>query len=417
VEVLTNDLKARVQQVLERRRLGRDASAAEATASWEEDRFVARARALFYARLMFLTIGLLILGVERWSEYFGLGGPIAIGVYFSMLLYSVANFMVIDAPRAGRLVTYLTLCLDLVILVVLIARPQAGGGLQSPLLATLLLFTMLFAILFPRPLAILPPLLALPITTRLDLLLDRSVTAVELLTLLWYLSLDFVIVYVIVYLNERETAAHREVVELQGDLKELAVVEERNRLARDIHDGLGGSLSSLILQSEYLMQVTKDPELRQEIGELKTTAEEAIEELRRSLRMMREDFELGQGLEEFLRNRREQTRMAIQYEQSGSPRKLAPDLQLAIFRVVQECVSNAVKHAEAAHVVVKLAWEPGRLLLTVKDDGKGFTPSSSPAGHYGLRNMQERTGRFGGQLVIDSAPGQGALISLSLPVT
>ncbi|MEN9796921.1 MAG: hypothetical protein RL653_617 [Pseudomonadota bacterium] len=416
MEALTNDLKVRVQQVLEKRRLAQDASAAEATASWEEDRFVARARALFYARLMFLSIGLLILGVTRWSEYFGLGGPVAIAVYFTMLIYSVANFMIIDAPRAGRLVTYLTLCMDLVIMVVLIARPQEGGGLQSPLLATLLLFTMLFAILFPKPLAIMPPLLALPITTRLDLLLDRSVSAVELLTLLWYLALDFVVVYVIVYLNERETAAHREVVELQGDLKQLAVVEERNRLARDIHDGLGGSLSSLILQSEYLMQVTKEPELRQEISELKTTAEEAIEELRRSLRMMREDFELGQGLEEFLRNRREQVRLDIHYAQSGLARKLAPDLQLAIFRVVQECVSNAAKHAQAQNLWVKLAWEPGALLLSVKDDGRGFKMESSPAGHYGLRNMQERAGRFGGSLVIDSAPGQGTTVSLSLPV-
>ena len=416
MEAPPNDLKARVAQVLERRRLGQDASAAEATASWEKDRFVARARALFFSRLMFLTLGLLILGVERWSEYFGLGGPVAIAVYFTMLLYSVANFMVIDAPRAGRMVTYLTLCMDLVILVVLIARPQLGGGLQSPLLATLLLFTMLFAILFPKPLAILPPLLALPITTRLDLLLDRSVSAVEVLTLLWYLALDFVVVYVIVYLDQRETAAHREVVELQGDLKQLAVVEERNRLARDIHDGLGGSLSSLILQSEYLMQVTQEPELRQEISELKTTAEEAIEELRRSLRMMREDFELGQGLEEFLRNRREQTRLEIQYSQSGLARKLAPDLQLAIFRVVQECVSNAAKHAQAKTLWVRLSWEPGALLLSVKDDGRGFVPNSSPAGHYGLRNMQERAGRFGGALVIDSAPGQGTTISLSLPI-
>ncbi|MBM4381025.1 MAG: sensor histidine kinase, partial [Deltaproteobacteria bacterium] len=83
---------------------------------------------------------------------------------------------------------------------------------------------------------------------------------------------------------------------------------------------------------------------------------------------------------------------------------------------VQECVSNAAKHAEATQLQVRLGWEPDRLLLTVKDDGKGFTPSASPAGHYGLRNMQERAGRFGGILVIDSAPGKGALVSLSLPV-
>ncbi len=85
--------------------------------------------------------------------------------------------------------TYVTLCLDLVIMVVLVVKPQLGGGLQSPLLATQLLFTTLFALLYPKPLAILPPLLALPVTTRLDLLLDRSnVTAIEVLTLLLVLA-------------------------------------------------------------------------------------------------------------------------------------------------------------------------------------------------------------------------------------
>ncbi|MEN9477936.1 MAG: hypothetical protein RLZZ300_2077, partial [Pseudomonadota bacterium] len=189
--------------------------------------------------------------------------------------------------RAGRVVTYVTLCFDLVVMVVVVVKPHEGGGLANPLLATQLLFTTLFALLYPKPLAILPPLLALPITARLDQLLDRSPTAVEVLTLLWFLGLNFIIIYVLVYLNEREVTAHREVVELQGDLKELAVVEERNRLAREIHDGLGASLSSLIIQSEYVEQLTRDDAVKKEVAELKQSAEEAIEELRRSLQMMR----------------------------------------------------------------------------------------------------------------------------------
>lgn len=413
----SGDRRARVQAVLEKRGLRQDVSADQATKSWEQDRFVARARALFYARMMFLTLGLLILGVDRWSRYFDLTGPLPLMAYFSMLLYSVANFMVIDHPRAGRLVTYVTLCLDLTTMVVLIAKPQVGGGLQSPLLATQLLFTMLFAILYPKPLAILPPLLALPITTRLDLLLDRSVTAIELLTLLWYLALNFIIVYVIVYLNERETAAHREVVELQGDLKELAVVEERNRLAREIHDGLGASLSSLIIQSEYLMQLAQEPQLRSEISELKASAEESIEELRRSLQMMREDFELGHGLRDYLRTFMERSKLDIQFDESGYARKLSPDAQLAVFRVVQEAVSNAVKHAEAKLVKVKLMYVDDRMLLTVKDDGKGFDPSKTPVGHYGLLNMRERANKIGAEMIVDSRPGEGTQISFSIPLS
>lgn len=409
--------RARVRAVLERRKLTNDISAEQASASWEQDRFVARARALFYARLMFLSLGLLILAVPTWSLYFGLNGPFAFVGYFTMLLYSIANFLVIDHPRAGRQVTYVTLCLDLVIMVVLIAKPQVGGGLQSPLLATQLLFTTLFAILYPKPLAILPPMLALPVTTRLDLLLDREVTAVELFTLLWYSALNFIIVYVVVYLNEREAAAHREVVELQGDLKELAVVEERSRLAREIHDGLGASLSSMIIQSEYILGLAGDEALRAEIRELKATAEESIEELRRNLRMMREDFELGQGLEDYVKTFSERTQQDIRFERSGLPRKLTPDAQLSLFRVLQESLSNALKHAEARQVRVKLDFSPERVHLVIQDDGKGFDPKHTPRGHYGLLNMRERAMKLGGELLVDSTPGAGTQVSFSLPTS
>jgi len=412
----TDDRRARVRAVLEKRGLSSQVSAQDAAASWVQERFVARARALFYARMMFLTLGLLILAVPVWRLYFGFT-PLAFAGYFFMLCYSVANYLALGHAKAGRAFTYLTLCLDLVVMVVVVAKPQVGGGLQNPLLATQLLFTTLFALLFPKPLAILPPLLALPITTRLDQLLDRSPTAVEVLTLLWYLGLNFIIIYVLVYLNEREITAHREVVELQGDLKELAVVEERNRLAREIHDGLGATLSSLIIQAEYLGQLTREPALVKEITELKASAEEAIEELRRSLRMMREDFDVAHGVEDYVKTFRERTQLDVQFEKSGlTEGRLAPETSLALFRVLQECLSNAVKHAEARRVDVKLHFSPDKVHLSVRDDGRGFDLASSKPGHYGLLNMRERANKVGGDVVIESKPGTGASISFSVPV-
>jgi len=410
------DLETRVRAVLERRRLFQDASPAQAASSWEHDRFVARARALFYARLMFLTLGLFILAVPAWSRYFGLS-PLAFGGYFAMLLYSVANFTVIDFPRVGRPFTFVTLCFDTLLLVFLIAKPQVGGGLQSPLLATQLLFTALFALLFPKPPALLPPLLILLITERLDLLLNRSVTAVELLTLTWYLALNCIIVYVLAYLNEREATAHREVVKLQGDLKELAVIEERTRLAREIHDGLGASLSSLIIQSEYLLQLATDDTLRAEIRELKASAEDSIDELRRNLRMMRDDFELSQGLEDYCKTLKDRTQLDVRFETSGLSGKLSPDAQLTLFRVLQESLSNSAKHASAHQIQVKLSFESTQVLLSVKDDGKGFDLTQRPSGHYGLLNMHERARRCGGTLQIDAAPGTGTHVCLSLPLS
>lgn len=412
-----SDRAERVREVLERRKLKSDVTAAQATASWEQDRFVARARALFVARLMFLSLGLLIFAVPEWSLYFGLHGPVGIATYVTMLIYSVANLLVIDHPRAGRWVTYVTLCLDLVVLVVLVVKPEQGGGLQSPLLATQLLFTTLFAVLFPKPLAILPPLLMLPVTTQLDLLLLRDVRAVDLLTVLWYSGLNIIIVYVLVYMNQRETAAHREVVALQDDLKDLAVVEERSRLSREIHDGLGASLSALIIQSEYLLQFAQDDALRGEILELKGTAEESMEELRRALQMMREDFELARGLSDHLRNFRERTQLDVTFESHGTPYPLPPDTQLAVFRILQECLANAAKHAAAQRIQVRMAYAPGRVDLSVSDDGRGFATENTRHGHYGLRNMHERAVKLGADLILDSAPGKGTRIHLSIPTS
>ncbi|MBL8956019.1 MAG: sensor histidine kinase [Myxococcaceae bacterium] len=410
---VSDDRRARVKAVLDRRHLTQDLSTDQANTSWMQERFVARARALFYARMMFLTLGLLILAVPIWSNQFALTGPSAFAGYFAMLMYSIANYLVLENPRAGRIVTYVTLCCDLMIMVYLIIR---GGGLQSPLLATQLLFTTLFAILFPKPLAILPPLLALLITTRIDQLLNRSPTAREVLTLLWYLALNFIIIYVLVYLNEREVAAHREVVELQGDLKELAVVEERNRLAREIHDGLGASLSSLIIQSEYILSLAKDEALLKELKELKSSAEESIEELRRNLRMMREDFDLGVGLEDYVKTFRERTQLDVRFERAGHVGKLDPEKQLALFRVLQECLSNAAKHAQPKAIEVKLHFGLNSVDLSVKDDGKGFETRGKKVGHYGLINMHERAMKVGGHVIIDSSPGKGAHISFSVPV-
>ncbi len=416
VDPAVPDRRARVREVLDRRGLNPNVSAEQASASWQQERFVARARALFYARMMFLTLGLFILWVPAWAHYFGFRGVAPLAGYLTMLLYSVANYMVIDHPKAGRWVTYITLCFDLVIMVVLVASP-AVGGLQSPLLATQLLFTTLFAILFPKPLAILPPLLALPITTRLDQILNRMPSTIELLTLLWYTALNFIIIYVIVYLNEREVSAHREVVALQGDLKELAVVEERNRLAREIHDGLGASLSSLIIQSEYLMQIAKDEALQREIKELKASAEESIEELRRSLRMMREDFDLASGLEEYVKTFRERTQLDATFAASGLACRLPPDAQLTLFRVLQECLTNVAKHAHAKSAQVQLQFSQDRVHLLVRDDGQGFDAKANRRGHYGLINMQERAAKLGGEVIIDSSAGGGTQISFSLPVS
>ncbi|MFL5457204.1 MAG: hypothetical protein ACJ78X_12445, partial [Myxococcales bacterium] len=118
--------------------------------------------------IAFLTLGLLVLGVPGWSSALGIGGAGAVAVYLAMLGYSAANHALLRNPRLGRPVTFATLCADLGVLVWIAALT---GGLRSPFFAAQLLFTTLFVVLFPTPLALLPPLLTFPAVFKLERLL------------------------------------------------------------------------------------------------------------------------------------------------------------------------------------------------------------------------------------------------------
>ncbi len=381
--------------------------------AWKEEKFATRARALFFTRLAFLAIGLTVIAVPAWSLSLGIRGQGAFAVFFAMLGYSIVNFLVLQHPAAGRAVTFATLCLDLLVAVYLI---EASGGLKSPLLATQLMFTVLFVMLFPKPLAILPPLLTLPVVAKLDQLLGiRVIDLSDLLILVWYSALNFIVVYVMVYLHEREEAAYSDIMALERDLQSFAVTEERNRLSREIHDGLGASLSSLIIQAEYIEGLADTPALKGEIQELKGCAEDSIDELRRALRMMRADFELVPAVEDYCRNFGNRAKLPVQFEKIGLPRALRNDAQLTIFRVLQEALNNARKHARARALGVELVFGERTLRLTISDDGQGFDPRAPRRGHYGVTTMRERAAKVGGEATIVSAPGQGTRVVLEIP--
>ena len=403
---------------------------------YTEDRFLTRARALFYARLAFLVLGLGVIGLPSWSHSFGIGGPGAFAVYLFMVAYSAANYAVLPKPRIGRIVTFVTLCLDLCVLVGLVS---ATGGLRSPFLAAQLLFTTLFVVLFPTPLAVVPPLLTFPVVAKLDQMLGgHAVVQIDIFILLWYSAINCILVYVMVYLNERDRMKHREVLKLSAAVREMAVIEERNRLAREIHDGLGGVLSSVVIQSEYLLnmidgsevraklQGTNEaraaiiPTIRKELTDLHEAAEESMDELRRSLRMMKENFELVTALSDYCKVAAMRHRLDVRFARVGREREVGPESALAIFRVLQESLTNAAKHCGKATLVeVSLTFSPGAAQLAVQDHGQGFEQPKDPTelgrtGHYGLANMRERANKVSGRIRIESAPGQGTRIELTV---
>ena len=412
------------------------AAPGEKTRVFHQDRFLTRARALFYARLAFLVLGLGVIGVPSWSAAFGIRGSKPFAVYLLMVAYSAANYLFLARKKLGKALTFATLCADLCVLVWLVS---VSGGLRSPLVAAQLLFTIQFVLLFPTPLAVVPPLLAFPVVAKASQVLGgHALTQIDVFILLWYSAINCILVYVIVYLNERDRTKHRELQKLSTALRDMAIVDERNRLAREIHDGLGGVLSSVVIQSEYLLNMIDGsevrarlsgntearavilPTIRKELSDLHDAASESMDELRRSLRMMKEDFDLVGTVSDYCRLASGRHRLDVRFERTGPERSVGPESALALFRVLQEAVTNAAKHCPKGTVVkVSLAFDQERAKLTIHDRGPGFTLPSDPAtlsraGHYGLANMRERAKKVSGDFRMTSAPGQGTCIELGV---
>ncbi len=375
------------------------------------ERFLTRASAIFYARMALLALGLGILLLPSWRVAFDAHGALPWVVFGFGIAWAFVCQYYAAHPIQGRRVMFATLLLDLVVLFSLIAR---SGGLQSPAIGIQLLFTIFFALLFPKPVAILPPLLVLPAVIFMgQVRATAPPLQVEVLRLAWLAALNGVAVYVMVYLTSREEKQNREILELEQSLKNMAIVEERNRIARDIHDGLGASLSGVIIQAEYLMTLTRsDAEIQSEVRELKTGAEEAIDEVRRAVSMWRDDFNLVPQLENMCTTFTSRHKVPIELVIDGDQQTLAEQQELGIFRILQECLTNIAKHAGAKQVRVSVSFLPETLRLKIVDDGKGFDPQKTPKNHYGLINMKERARKANGEVRIVAAPGQGTSVEL-----
>jgi len=378
------------------------------------ERFQARARALIYARLALMAIGLAVLVVPAWRLDLGIPLPAGVYWYLVILAHHVASYLRVDRPDA-RTVIFVSLCLDLLTLLILVG---VSGGMSSPLLPTQLLFTMLFTLLFPSPLALVPPLLTLPVVARLDLLLGARRVTRDLLVVLWTTALNITVVYVTLYLDGRDRQSVRDILRVQERQREADLEAQRIHLARELHDSVGAALSGALLQAEYLLTLVDPGPVRDELVELRESASEGMEELRRAVALFRREFQLAEALTRYARTFGQRHHLEVHLETRGAePADLDPEPQLALFRVAQEALANVARHAAAARVEVALGVQPEALVLEVKDDGQGFDPHQVPVGHFGLRTMQERMTSLGGTLTVETAPDAGTRVTARIPTT
>jgi signal transduction histidine kinase len=197
--------------------------------------------------------------------------------------------------------------------------------------------------------------------------------------------------------------------------RELSTVEERKRLARDLHDSVTQTLFSVALTAQGAEAlVDSDPgRAKQELARLEELAHSALQEMRVLIFELRPAELEADGLATALRKHAEVLRrlysQEIEVDVTGE-RRLAPELERGLFRIAQEALTNALKHASAETIRVSLELRDSRVLLSVGDDGAGFDVDEARARsrRLGLTSMQERAEALGGSLEISSEPGEGS---------
>src|SRR3990172_1045963 len=207
----------------------------------------------------------------------------------------------------------------------------------------------------------------------------------------------------------------------------LAQEEERRRLARELHDSTIQDLIALDHRIQLIQQQTQSAAKESPDGleGLRPDINRSIQELRRLTGALRpiflEDLGLVPALEMLVKDARRDLGVEASFQLDGQPRRLSPEAELAIFRIVQEALNNVGRHAEAGQANVRLIFDQETVRVQVQDHGKGFEPPAgitelASGGHYGLLGMHERAQLVGAKLSLDSAPGGGTRISVELPL-
>ena len=230
--------------------------------------------------------------------------------------------------------------------------------------------------------------------------------------------------------NQRLEEMMAENTGLQAQLltqaREAGAGDERQRMAREIHDTLAQGLTGIITQLEAAQQTVSAAERERRIGNAKGLARDSLAEARRSVQALRpqalEDSKLPDALAEEVTRWTATSGVAAEVKTTGDPRALHPEVEVTLLRVAQEALANVAKHAAAAHAWVTLSYMEDVVTLDVRDDGSGFTQpgagnehSSSSEGGFGLIAMRQRVGRLAGQLEIESEPGAGTAVSATVP--
>lgn len=336
--------------------------------------------------------------------------------------------------RLGRKVLFTALEFGLILL------PIVREGLSSR--SSFLLFLVLLmrsCLIFRQPGQV--TVLGLALLSYSSLLLLKPILPEKVIATVWEwrfsnvllfgLTLVFALLLINALIAERQS---REQLEIAHDklavtheqlrhyalrIEDQATLQERNRIAREIHDGLGHTLAAQTIQlnNALLFWKSEDEKALAFLKQAKQLGSEALLEIRKSVSVLRSNPLQGLSLESAIDKLLQDFQRMTAIEVSNSirlPVLLSQEINTTLYRIVQESLTNIHKHADATVVTVGLQQHAGQIYLSIADNGKGFDPAQNTTG-FGLQGMRERVAAAGGQFAIYSKSENGCRISVSLP--
>lgn len=229
--------------------------------------------------------------------------------------------------------------------------------------------------------------------------------------------------------NARLYAEVQQKEQIRGELFSKALnaqEDERKRIARELHDETSQTLTAMLFTLDDAAECTRLSEVRQRLERIRGLAEHTLDGVHKLIFDLRpsmlDHLGLVPALRSYAESRLAEQGVRVVVDEISAPRRLNPEVETAVFRVVQEAINNIARHAAARNVWIQLGFNHPNLTVTVEDDGIGFEPSSIHASPgslrgLGLMGMRERLELLGGELAITSLPGQGTELTITVPLT
>lgn len=208
----------------------------------------------------------------------------------------------------------------------------------------------------------------------------------------------------------------------------MAQEEERKRIAREIHDGLAQTMAHVVLRTEIAERMLSQENLdsvKEELSDLKGQVRDGLEEVRKMIFNLRpmalDDLGLIPTLHKFVQDFEEKSKIRTRFELAGREKRLPSEMEVAVYRLIQEAFSNVLKHAKATYISLTITFQKHMTKIVIKDNGIGFNVEEMESkmitsSHYGLIGMQERIDLLEGKIDIESKKGEGTKITMLIPI-